>query len=291
MSSIEIRTTIKLTLDNDIEGDLVSEIEEMTSHRKFGEYIAKLIRFAYDNKDKMESIGFSSYEKDLSSIRKEHTSSLLSRVNTMMARVELYSNALMAMEAFLTASRSLGISVSGSGNIDTDEKVKDLLAVQLDLQRKLNELRKDCVGLITDCNSQFEISTEQVAEKAFDLIITRYENELTAYSLKCSEAERRLNDLIGIANVQRAMLLNGIPLQQINAIQQGGTAQPTTAMEYPEKHTENVVKRSENIRSDVSTVGQETDRSAGRVRQNNGAVTREDGFSYDDMDALEGMFS
>lgn len=132
MGDYEIRAVAKLKLDSVKDKALIDEIEDLVAHRKLGEYITGLMRFATEHREDIEDLGFNG---DLRS-KNDSYKKIVTTLNDDMIELKAKVDAVFEMAFSLKAAFEVG-RVTGM-----ETQVDNILAANIVLQNQCNKLRR-----------------------------------------------------------------------------------------------------------------------------------------------------
>lgn len=132
MGDYEIRAVTKLNLDSVKDKAVIDEIEELVAHRKLGEYITHLLRFAAEHREDLEDLGFNGNVRSRRNAHRELESKLNDELLDLKVRVDTVFEMAFALKTAYEAGRVTGL----------ETQVDNVLAAQIILQNQSNKLRR-----------------------------------------------------------------------------------------------------------------------------------------------------
>ena len=165
MRDCEIKAVMNMKFDPIKEKDIISEIQELTAHRKFGGYIENLLRFAAEHRKEMETMGFDNDMRGSTDARKQMFNCITDEINEMRKKVDAVLNTVLSIKTAFELGKAAGV----------ERQVDNALAAQIVLQIQMNKL-SNLVGspLQTIDIEKYKDDVESIAENAVKIANERY---------------------------------------------------------------------------------------------------------------------
>ena len=165
MRDCEIKAVMNMKFDPIKEKDIISEIQELTAHRKFGGYIENLLRFAAEHRKEMETMGFDNDMRSSTDTRKQMFNCITDEINEMRKKVDAVLNTVLSIKTAFELGKAAGV----------ERQVDNALAAQIVLQIQMNKL-SNLVGspLQTIDIEKYKDDVESIAENAVKIANERY---------------------------------------------------------------------------------------------------------------------
>ena len=132
MGDYEIRAVAKLRLDSVRDKALIDEIEDLVAHRKLGDYITGLLRFAAEHRDDLEDLGFNGELRS----KQDSYKKIVTTLNDEMIDLKLKVDAVYDMAFNLKTAFEIGRVTA------LETQVDNVLAADIILQNQSNKLRR-----------------------------------------------------------------------------------------------------------------------------------------------------
>ena len=132
MSDYEIRAVTKLNLDSVSDKDVIDEIESLVAHRKLGEYITSLLRFASTHREDLAELGFDNSRRGDDNTRRRQMDGLKKQTDDLKEKIDGVYEIALALRTAYETGKVVGL----------EKQAENLIATQLVLQVQLNKLRR-----------------------------------------------------------------------------------------------------------------------------------------------------
>jgi len=173
MGAYEIRAVTKLVLDDEKEKDIIKEINSLVEHRKFGNYITNLLRFAADHREDLEDLGFDGESRGKTDTRKQMYREFNDQIVELKNKVDAVFDMALAMKAAMEVGKVTAL----------ESQVDNVVAAQVVLRTQLSKLRRS-IGLefeyVFDGDNGIvkKESIDKAAKDAADLALQHYGEQL-----------------------------------------------------------------------------------------------------------------
>lgn len=132
MGDYEIRAVAKLRLDSVKDKALIDEIEDLVAHRKLGDYITGLLRFAAEHRDDLEDLGFNGELRS----KQDSYKKIVTTLNDEMIELKTKVDAIYDMAFNLKTAFEVGRVTA------LETQVDNILAADIVIQNQSNKLRR-----------------------------------------------------------------------------------------------------------------------------------------------------
>lgn len=181
MSNYEIRAVTKLNLDSVREKDIIEEINSLIEHRKFGNYITNLLRFAAEHRADLEELGFNGASRGLVDTRKKMIEELRGELLDLKTKVDCIFEMMLELKTAFEVGHVTAI----------DTQVDNLIAAKIVVQNQMNKLKRtigDGLGFTFEGFGTVEKSViDKTAKEAAELALAHYGSEISQLASSFNE--------------------------------------------------------------------------------------------------------
>lgn len=173
----EVRAVVNLKYNAITDKDIISEIEDMTSHRKLGEYITNLIKFANENKEAMEQLGFNGYNALSTDKHAKDSINNQKQLEELKKQLDTLTQTVLEMRTAFSIGRMIGV----------EKQCDNVLLTEMYIQRQLSKLsallgNKSTLNFVDTALRSRVDSMSDLVDNATELAIERYATELNCLS-------------------------------------------------------------------------------------------------------------
>lgn len=173
MGNYEIRAVTKLNLDSVKEKDIIEEIQSLIEHRKFGNYITNLLRFAAEHRDDLEDLGFNGANRGVVDTRKKMLNEYKDELNALKLKIDCIFDIALALRSAFEIGHVTAL----------ESQVDNIIAAQIVAQTQMNKLKRalgdDISFVFKDSGDIRRADIEKAAKEAADLALVHYGNEIS----------------------------------------------------------------------------------------------------------------
>lgn len=181
MENYEIRAVTKLVLDPVREKDVIDEIESLIAHRKLGNYITNLLRFAAEHRQDLEELGFNSSNRGVVDTRKRLLHEYLDELNAVKTKVDALFEMVLALKTAFEIGHVTAL----------ETQVDNAIAAKIVVQNQVNKLKRllgeELPFVFKDSGVIYDEEINKAAKEAAELALAHYGNEISALAASFNE--------------------------------------------------------------------------------------------------------
>ena len=188
----EIRAVTKINLDSVREKDIIEEINSLIEHRKFGNYITNLLRFAAEHREDLEELGFNKSSRGITDTRRQMIKEHAVELNELKLKIDCIFEIALALKSAFEIGHVTAL----------ETQVDNVLAAQIVTQTQVNKLKRalgeDFEYVFKDSGEIRKDTIDKAAKEAAELALSHYGAEISqlvnSFSKLQNEMARRSLD-------------------------------------------------------------------------------------------------
>lgn len=130
MGDYDTRVWLRLSFDTEKERDIINRVAYLTEHRKLGNFIEQLLRFAVDHNEELAELGFNSEDYGITKMRDKFFGAVNAELKEMMKKIDEVYDIAFSLKCMAYGGHVVGLTEQADNLISAqyvvDEQLKKL---------------------------------------------------------------------------------------------------------------------------------------------------------------------